>query len=152
MASRREQILAALAVTLAAVDGVQFERSRTRAIDLAKLATDPARPSRPHEPVATLRPAGEEITLMPGDRADRTLTVDVTVYWRGTVPDQGVDAACLALHAAMVGDHTVGGLAYDVREVSREWLIDPAELDSIEATLRYAVLYRTQRDDETTAG
>ena len=82
---------------------------------------------------------------------DERLLVACRVYARGDVPDTAADPVLTALHAALMSDPTLGGLAIDVSEGDDGTVFDFERTDqnSVEATAHYVIRYRHKRNSLT---
>jgi len=135
LASLREQIVAAVAATLTGTPaGSSVFRSRsipiTRALSPAIVVT----------PLVESNP-----TMTMGGRAQRQLEVRVEVIARGAIPDSLADATCVSAHTKIMADTRLGGLCIDIQEGGSEWVIQDADLDTVQIQTTYTVLYETQR-------
>ena len=143
MASIREQILERIrTVTLpgTAQVGQRIYRSRAQAY------------SRSEAPAITISPGEDNPVNAPRTigaglgRLDQALPVLVEIYVRGDVPDQLADPIGVDVHARMMADRTMGGLAHDVQPDGwrPEW--DQADGSAGWMQHRFLIRYRT-RDD-----
>lgn len=133
--TKREQILAAIATTLAGATGVssRIYRSRQEAFGRSEspaIVIEPAPDSPSPEPVSTCK-------------IDWTLNVSIAVYARGTVPDQVADPVILSLHSKLMADRTLGGLAMDIYPASVDPQFDAGDLATAWIVCSYIVRYRT---------
>lgn len=112
MPSIREQILNRIhTVTLPGTVqvGSRIYRSRAQAY------------ARSEAPAITISPGEEKPANAPRTigasmcRLDNVLPVLIEVYVRGDVPDQLADPIGIDIHARMMADRTMGGLAIDVQ-------------------------------------
>jgi len=135
MTTKRENILAAIATTLAGVASVsgRVYRSRQEAF------------SRQESPSIIIEPVSDTSSSAPVSTRsiDWTLSVAITVYARGLVPDQAADPVVEALHAALMADRSIGGLAMDLWPVACEPQFDKADLATVWVVNTYQVRYRT---------
>lgn len=141
MATKREQILAALLTLLGNATAVSANLARERA-----------------------RPWGAEITeainIVPEsdpqqdtggyNNTDRGLLVDFQIHQRGDNPTTAADARVEALHSRLMSDRTLGGLALDIQAADNDFEWDDADRDFCVIHQRYRVLYRTRETDLTT--
>jgi hypothetical protein len=83
---------------------------------------------------------------------DDHLTVAVRVYARGAIADQVADPLLCAIHAAIMTDPRLGGLALDTSESEEgvEWDFERSDENTVEVTMRYVIHYRHNRHDLTT--
>lgn len=135
MSSRREQILAKIATTLAGTVGVstRIYRSRVEAFqrnEAPALVIEPGIDTSAPEPVSTCK-------------IDWTLQVLIAVHTRGGIPDQTADPTIVSIHSKLMADRTLGGLAMDCWPVSIEPQFDKADMTSNWTVLTYQVRYRT---------
>lgn len=107
MASKREQILAALKTKLTGTTGVakRIYRSRPEAF------------SRAETPAIILEPISD--TALDTNSIHQKITwefrVRVTVIVRGTIPDKVADPTNVSLYNKLMTDPTIGGLAIDIK-------------------------------------
>ena len=107
MASKREQILAALKTKLTGTTGVakRIYRSRPEAF------------SRAETPAIILEPISD--TPLDTSSIHQKITwefrVRVTVIVRGTIPDKVADPTNVSLYNKLMTDPTIGGLAIDIK-------------------------------------
>ena len=107
MASKREQILAALKTKLIGTTGVakRIYRSRPEAF------------SRAETPAIILEPISD--TPLDTNSIYEKITwefrVRVTVIVRGTIPDKVADPTNVSLYNKLMTDPTIGGLAIDIK-------------------------------------
>lgn len=135
MSSRREQILAKIATTLAGTTGVstRIYRSRVEAFqrnEAPALVIEPGIDTSAPEPVSTCK-------------IDWTLQVIIGVHTRGGIPDQTADPTIVSIHFKLMADRTLGGLAMDCWPVSIDPQFDKADMTSNWTVLTYQVRYRT---------
>jgi hypothetical protein len=134
MSSRREQILAAITTTLEAVPGaVGVWRSRAEAL------------MRDEAPAIVIAPARDQpaVPRVSTRFIDHSFTLEVAVNARGLIPDQLADPLLVAIHALLMADRSVGGLAVDVRPGATSWQLDKADLTSCWAVQQWTIDYRT---------
>lgn len=139
MATRREQILAAVATTLASASGVngRVYRSRQEAFSRSEspsVIVEPGPESSGPEPVSTCK-------------IDHTLTLVVAVYARGTIPDQVADSVVQSVHSLLMADRSINGLAMDIWPLSRDPQFEAADSPAVVEVLTYQVRYRTSITD-----
>ena len=135
MTTKREDILAAIATSLAGVSGVsgRVYRSRQEAF------------SRQESPSIIIEPMSDRSSpsTVSVARIDWTLAVAITVFARGLVPDQVADPVVQAIHAALMVDRSIGGLAMDLWPLAFEPRLDKGDLQTVWAVCSYQVRYRT---------
>lgn len=141
MSSRREQILAYIATTLAGTTqvGSRIYRSRVEAF------------SRDEAPALVVEPAGDRGQTYSTCKLDWSLDVAVVVYVRGSIPDQLADPIVVDLHARLMADRSLGGLAVDIIPTNVDYQRDKADLTSLWMVNTYQVRYRTAAEDLTSA-
>jgi hypothetical protein len=132
--SIREQILAAIATALTNTTqvGTRIYRSRVEAF------------SRSEAPALVIEPGTDEVLQeLSICKLDWRLTVTVAVYVRGAIPDQVADPIIADVHAKLMADRTLGGLAMDVIPVSVDPQIEKADQVASWTVITWAVRYRT---------
>jgi hypothetical protein len=145
--SLREQILAHIAtVTMPGVVqvGTRIYRSRAQAY------------SRSEAPAITISPGEDKPVNAPRTigaslgRLDNVLPVLIEIYVRGDVPDQLADPIGVDVHARMMADRTLGGLAHDVQPDG--WRPEYEQADATAGWIghKFLIRYRT-RDDAINA-
>jgi hypothetical protein len=135
VSTKREQILAKVATTLAGTTGVstRIYRSRVEAFqrnEAPALVIEPGIDTAAAEPVSTCK-------------ADWTLTVIIAVHTRGGIPDQAADPIIESLHSKLLADRTLGGLVMDIWPISVDPQFDKADTVSCWTVCSYQVRYRT---------
>jgi hypothetical protein len=135
MATKREQILAAVATTLAGTTGVSTRIYRSRQEAFARneapaIVIEPGNDTAAPEPVSTCK-------------IDWTFTLVVAVYARGTIPDQSADATIQSLHSKLLADRSLGGLAMDIWPQAVDPQFDKGDLAAAWIVCTYTVRYRT---------
>jgi hypothetical protein len=111
-ASLREQILDHIAsdVLPGTVQvGSRIYRSRAQAYSRSEAPAISISPGEDN-PVNAPRTTGASL-----GRLDQVLPVLIEIYVRGDVPDQLADPIGVDVHARMMADRTLGGLAHDVQ-------------------------------------
>jgi hypothetical protein len=146
-ASIREQILHRIAtVTLPGTVqvGSRIYRSRVQAY------------SRSEAPAITVSPGEDNPANAPRTtgaslgRLDQVLPVLIEIYVRGDVPDQLADPIGVDVHARMMADRTMGGLAHDVQPDGWRPDYEPADATAGWIGHKFLIRYRT-RDDAINA-
>ena len=135
MASKREQILAAVAATLAGTTGVSTRIYRSRVEAFAR-----------NEAPALVIEAGTDTAaeeLVSTCKIDWRLPVLVAVYTRGAVPDQLADPIIISLHAKLMADRTLGGLVMDIWPGTVDPQLEKADQPALWTVCTYNVRYRT---------
>jgi hypothetical protein len=138
MATKRESIMQALFTALAGTTGVGTRIYRSRVEPVAR-AESPALVLEPVNDVV------EQNTCLP--TLDHTLTIRVVVIVRANVPDQTADPIVQSLHAKIVADLSLGGLAIDVQPGPTEFTLEQADTPVGVIYCTYRVLYRTSVGD-----
>ena len=135
--SRREQILAYVATTLATTAGVggRVYRSRVEAF------------SRNEAPAIIIEPGPDRAQTYSICKLDWTLDILVVVHTRGQIADQLADPILLDAHSKLMADRTLGGLAIDIIPTLTDPQRDKADLTSLWQVNSYQVRYRTAVDD-----
>ena len=134
MTTRREQIISAITTALAGTTGVgsRIYRSRVEAF------------SRGESPAISLEPINDTPdtpTSLP--TVDRSLALRITVVVRGAIPDQLADPIVESLHAKVMADRGLGGLAMDIIAGSTDWQLVEADQPAGLVLCEYVVRYRT---------
>lgn len=137
MASRREQILAFFASTLAGTVQVGSRIYRSRAEAFA----------RDEAPAIVIEPAADRAQTYSTCKLDWTLDVLVVVYVRGAIPDQLADPIAVDVHGKLMADRSLGGLAVDIVPTTVDYQRDKADLTSLWMVTTYQVRYRTPDSD-----
>lgn len=132
--SKREQILAAIRTSLNGTTGVGARIYRSRVEPLA-------RQESPAIIVEPLKDRAEQNTSLP--TLDWSLLVRVAVIIRANVPDQAADPTVESLHAKIMADLTLGGLAMDIQPVQVEFQTVEADVPAGVVMCDYLVRYRT---------
>ena len=135
MSSKREQILAAIASTLAGTVqvGSRIYRSRTEAFardEAPAIVIEPGNDSSSPEPVSSCK-------------IDWTLSVLIAVYVRDAIPDQAADSIIVDIHSQLMADRTLGGLAMDIWPMMIDPQLDKADVASGWTVCSWQVRYRT---------
>ena len=140
MATKRENILAAIRTALTDTVGVGTRIYRTR--------VDPvARAESPAIIVQPIRDVCVQNTSLP--KLDWTMTVRITVIERADIPDQAADDTVASLHSKVMNDLTLGGQAHDVVPVRTEFEFIEADKPSGLISCEFEIRYRTDVDDLT---
>jgi len=141
MTTRREDILAEIASTLAETTGVGSRIYRSRVEPL----------TRGESPALVIEPISDtaaQNTSLP--KLDWSLTVRISVIVRGTIPDQAADATVQSLHSKLMADLTLDGNAYDIQPVGVSFDLVEADQPAGVISCDYLVRYRTALADLTT--
>jgi hypothetical protein len=142
MATKREQIMAAIKTALTNTSGVgtRIYRSRVEAFnrnEAPALVIEPGSDTAAPEPVSTCK-------------IDWTLTALIAVHTRGGIPDQAADPIIQDMHSKLLADRTLGGLVMDIWPVSVDPQFDKADAASCWTVCSYQVRYRTAVTDLST--
>lgn len=137
MASKREQILAAITSTLAgtASVGTRIYRSRVDAF------------ARSEAPAIVIQPGQDRALTYSTCKLDWTFDVLVAVYTRGTIPDQQADPIIISLNSKLMADRTLGGLVMDIVPTVVDPQFDKADQTALWSVCTYQVRYRTDTVD-----
>lgn len=142
MISRRETIVREIIARIAAaVSPVAVLRQPTLAIP------------RERTPVVVVTIESDAPVRRANDRMDRELVLRVIALVRD--PGDGFavadDLICRA-HAALMADHTLGGLSLAVTEGEADWQIEDADVDAVAIPAVYRIAYRIVASDLTKGG
>ena len=140
MTTKREQVLAAIRTALTGTTGVGTRIYRSRVEPLARQES----PAIVIEPITD---QAQQNTSLP--TLDWSLTVRIAVIVRGAIPDQLADATVQSLHARLMADLTLGGVAYDVQPSLVNFELVEADQPAGVISCDYVVRYRTQVADLT---
>ena len=135
MASKREQILAAIKTNLANTTGVGNRIYRSRAEPMARAES----PSLVLEFV-TDEPTVNSATYL---KIDWTLRIRIVVIVRGAIPDNVGDPTVESLFTKVLNDPTVGGLAKDIRPATQTFEVIEADTPAGLTTCEFEIDYRT---------
>lgn len=139
MTSKREQILAAATVALQGTTGVgtRIWRSRLEAFQ------------RSEAPAIVVEPGTDEAAAPSASNCwiDWTFTLVVAVYTRGHLPEQLADPIVCDVHAKLMADRSLGGLAMDLWPIGVEPAFEKADRPALWSLLTYRVRYRTSTTD-----
>lgn len=134
MATKREQILAAICTQLTNTTGVGTRIYRSRVEPIAR-EESPAIVVEPVEDDPAIETHLATLTW--------TLTVLVTVIVRGPIPDQLADPIIESLHSKLMADYTLGGIAMDIMPGKTKFIMTDADGAAGEIQCLYRVMYRT---------
>lgn len=141
MSTKREQVLTAIRTALTGTTNVGTRIYRSRVEPLA----------RAESPAIIVEPATDtpsQNTSLP--TLDWALNVRVIVIIRNNTPDQAADPIIESLHAKLVADLTLGGIAIDVQPGPVEFTMQEADVPVGVIFCNYVVRYRTDVDDLST--
>ena len=140
MSSKREQIVRAIMAALAPASGVGGRVFRSQA------------DANPREvaPYIAVQWTSEQSNPDTVQLLGRTLTVEVSIYTRGDVPDSLADDIVVSAHQLIMADPSLGGLAIDtmLEDASNE--IIAADFPAAKVTQSYSVKFRHSYGDMTT--
>ncbi len=142
MTTRRETILAAVRTALTNTTGVSTRIYRSRVEPMARAES----PAIVIEPV---NDTAEQNTSLP--TLDWSLTVRISVIVRGAIPDQLADPIVQDMHAKLMADLTLGGVAMDIRPQSVNFELVEADQPAGVISCDYLIRYRTANANLTTA-
>lgn len=134
MATKREQILAAIRTALTGTTGVgtRIYRSRTEAF------------ARSECPALVIEPINDEASIETSlPTLSWRLGVRVAVIVRGNIPDQIADPIVQSLHSKISADLTLGGIAIDIQPISVGFDLVESDQPTGVVMCDYRVLYRT---------
>jgi hypothetical protein len=134
MATKRETILAAVRTALTGTTGVDSRIYRSRVEPMARAES----PAIVVEPVSD---TAQQNTSLP--TLDWSLTVRVAVIVRGAIPDQIADPVVESLHAKLMADLTLGGVAIDVQPQSVNFEMVEADQPAGVISCDFLIRYRT---------
>ena len=140
MTTKREQVLAAIRTALTGTTGVGTRIYRSRVEPLARQES----PAIVIEPITD---QAQQNTSLP--TLDWSLTVRIAVIVRGAIPDQLADVTVQSMHAKLMADLTLGGVAYDVQPSLVNFELVEADQPAGVISCDYVVRYRTQVADLT---
>ena len=140
MTTKRESILAAVKTALTGTAGVGTRIYRSR--------VDPL--SRGESPAIIIEPVSdtpEQNTSLP--TLDWTLRIRVVVIERSSIPDQAADDTIEDMHAKLMADLTLGGLAIDIQPAQTSFQLLEADQPAGVIFCEYEIRYRSQVADLT---
>ena len=141
MATKREQILAQIASTLASTAGVSGRVYRSR-------VTAAARAESPMIVIEPVNDTSQQITSLP--KLDWTMRVRVVVVVRSVNAYTEADPIIESMHSKIMSDLTLGGYAIDVQPVLTTFEFLDADQPAGVFSNEYDVKYRTTVADLTT--
>jgi len=141
MATKREQILAQIASTLASTAGVSGRVYRSR-------VTAAARAESPMIVIEPVNDTSQQITSLP--KLDWTMRVRVVVVVRSVNAYTEADPIIESMHSKIMSDLTLGGYAIDVQPVLTTFEFLDADQPAGVFSNEYDVRYRTTVADLTT--
>lgn len=137
MASKRDQIMAAVVTALTGTTGVGTRIYRSRAAALA----------REESPALVVRPLSE----IPGDNVvdfqEEKLLIAIEVHVRNDVaPDADADATEVSAHNKFMTDAPLGALVIERSPVQTIFEQDDADQSALIVQMQYEVWYRHKRE------
>lgn len=141
MATKREQILAQIASTLASTAGVSGRVYRSR-------VTAAARAESPMIVIEPVNDTSQQFTSLP--KLDWTMRVRVVVVVRSVNAYTDADPIIESMHSKIMSDLTLGGYAIDVQPVLTTFEFLDADQPAGVFSNEYDVKYRTTVADLTT--
>lgn len=142
MTTKRETILAAVRTALTGTTGVGSRIYRSRVEPMARAES----PAIVVEPVTDIP---QQNTSLP--TLDWSLTVRVAVIVRGAIPDQIADPVVESLHAKLMADLTLGGVAIDVQPQPVNFEMVEADQPAGVISCDFLIRYRTSVTNLATA-
>lgn len=139
MTTIRESILTTIMANLSSPPSVGVPIYRTRVTPLA----------RGEFPAIIVEPVSDQADQPVIPMLDWRMIVRVSVMVKNDTPDQAGDALIQQVHAKMMSDLTLGGLAYDVQPISTSWDFIESDVPTGLISYDFAVLYRTSLTDLT---
>ena len=133
MASKREQILAAIKTNLTGTTGVGTRIYRSRVAAL----------TRSESPALVLEPITDTPDIN-NTRIDWTLRLRVVVIVRGEIPENIADSTIESLHTKILTNTTLGGLAIDIQPSTQTFEVLDADQPAGVITCEYEIQYRTE--------
>ena len=142
MASKREQIIAALKTTLAGTTGVSTRIYRSRIEPI----------TNGESPAIVIEPVTDEPSINSSSylKIDLTLRIRIVVIVRGTIPDNVGDPTVESLFTKVLNDPTVGGLAKDIRPATKNFEVLDADQPAGLITCEFEIDYRTSYNSLST--
>jgi hypothetical protein len=141
MTTKREQILAQIASTLASTAGVGGRVYRSR-------VTAAARAESPMIVIEPVNDTSQQLTSLP--KLDWTMRVRVVVIVRSVNTYTDADPIIESMHSKIMSDLTLGGYAIDVQPVLTTFEFLDADQPAGVFSNEYDVKYRTTVADLTT--
>jgi hypothetical protein len=141
MTTKREQILAQIASTLASTVGVSGRVYRSR-------VTAAARAESPMIVIEPVNDTSQQFTSLP--KLDWTMRVRVVVIVRSVNTYTDADPIIESMHSKIMSDLTLGGYAIDVQPVLTTFEFLDADQPAGVFSNEYDVKYRTAVADLTT--
>ena len=130
--SKREAIIKRVATVLAATAGVSGRVYRS----------DPEGVDRDNHPCVLLAWTNDQASPETVMQAERTLTVEVSVLVRGNQPDTLADPIIQSVHALIMADCQLNGLAIDTEFGDARFEVASADETAGKLTHQYMVKFR----------
>ena len=142
MATKREQIIAALKTSLANTTGVSTRIYRSRIEPI----------TNGESPAIVIEPIEDEPTINSASylKIDWTLRIRIVVIVRGTIPDNVADPTIESLFGKVLTDTTVGGLARDIRPATQSFEVLDADEPAGIITCEFEIDYQTSYNSMST--
>ena len=141
MATKREQILAALKTSLTGTTGAGTRIYRSRVEPFVREESI-AVVLEPVSDTPTDQTIYEKITW--------DFRVRISVIVRGSIPDSNADSTIESLHNKVMTDPTIGGLAIDIKPSTTTFEIVEADQPAGIISCEYDIEYRTSFNDLST--
>lgn len=134
--TRRENILDAVVAALAGTYGVDTRIYRSRVEPFV----------RGDMPAIVVEPVSDQASQVNLARLDWTLTFRVTIYTRSTMPDADSDPIAADVHAKIMTDATLQGLAVDILPTSVSFDFQEADQPLGVVAMEFAIRYQSSLD------
>ena len=99
--------------------------------------------------VATIHPENDVVEHKANRLVLNTLILKITVVARADIPDQQIDTAVNEIHATVMRDQTVGGLAALIVPEETTWDFEMADMTAVAVEMKYRIRYAPSFDDLT---
>ena len=133
MPTRREQILSRITTILAATSGVSGRVYRSRVEPII----------RGQSPAVVVEPVSDQAEQTTLATLDWSLTVRVTVFTRGAIPDQLADPVVASVYDLIMQDTTLNGYAIDVLPLGTNFEMIEADQAAGVVECDFSIRYRT---------
>lgn len=134
MTTKRETIVQAVMARLASLPGVTgVYRSREEAM------------TREESPCISVRWLNDTPLREIPPHVDKRLALEVYVYARGATADAVADPVVEAVHGALLGEPSLGGLLIDLSADSTKLDLEEADLTAAGVAMRFLAHYRHAR-------
>jgi hypothetical protein len=142
MATKREQILAAIKTNLANTTGVSTRIYRSRVEALTRAET----------PAIIIEPVSDtpQDTNSFNNKITWEFKIRISVIARGSTPDNVADPTIESLHTKVLNDPYIGGLAIDVRPSTTTFELLEADEPAGVIGCEFDIEYRTSYNSLTT--